>query len=169
MGLGIIDQQQNRERKVYLSIHHGKVERSENGAKSYFSYVEGSVEAIYKKEREYNGEKVLKWFFELRDDGGELYCISFPYNSGTFKSIVLCLASASGLHGGSVVRIEPYVKGNFTNVVVCCDGVKLEWATKELPAVQTVTVGGKTYKDESKRMEFIESIVARLRQRLGNK
>lgn len=162
MGLGTFT------KKTYLSIHHGIVEKTGgDGQKQHFGYVEGHLTAIYKKEREYNGEKVLKWFLEITDESGEVFCTSFPYNSGTFKSIVLALGSDEGLSSTSTVRIEPYEKGNFTNVVVWSDGVKCEWMTRDLPPVEKVTIGGRQYNDETKRMEFIENVVEMLLKRLS--
>ena len=154
MGLG-----QLQPPRKWLTIHHGKVELSENGVKQFFSYVEGRLLSIYSKVRNYGGEDVTKWFIDLRDENGELYTISFPYSSGTLKSIVLSLASDEALSGSSFVRIEPFQKGNFTNVVVWSNGVKLDWVTKELPSVEEVTFNGRVYKDESKRMEYISKLV----------
>ena len=163
MALGVINAQQSKTK--WLSIHHGVVELSENGRKQTFSYVEGRLQSIYKKERNYNGEAVLKWFVNLRDEEGELYSISFPYQSGTFKSIVLALASATDLTGATTIKIEPYQKGNYTNVVVYAEGVKLDWAVKQLPPADYVTINGQRVKDETKRMELISSFVATINQR----
>lgn len=165
MALGQIQQQQPQQRRRWLSIHHGVVELSENGQKQSFSYVEGRLLSIYRKTRNYNGEDVEKWFIDLKDDGGELYSISFPYNSGTFKSIVLALASWDSLNATTTTRIEPYQKNNFTNVKVWADGVKLNWVVKELPPVEPVTIGGRTIKDETKRMSYISSLVETINQR----
>jgi hypothetical protein len=152
--------------KKWISIHHGKVELSENGQKQLFSYVEGRLLAIYTKVRTYGGENVQKWFIDLQDESGDHYSISFPYNSGTFKSIILALASDETLNSSSVVRIEPYQKGNFTNVVVWADGVKLDWIVRELPPVEEVTINGRTYKDEAKRNELIASFVEAINGRV---
>ena len=153
----------------WLSIHHGKVELSDNGQKQLFSYVEGRNISIYKRERNYNGEAVLKWFINLRDDEGDLYSISFPYNSGTFKSVVLALASATDLTSSTAIKIHPYQKGNFTNVVVYADGAKLDWAVRELPPVEYVSINGQRIKDEAKRMELITSYVASINERAKRK
>lgn len=158
--------QRPQQQKKWLSIHHGIVELSENGQKQGFSFVEGYLLSIYTQHRNYRGEDVLKWFIDLQDDNGETYSISFPYNSGTLKSIVLALASEEQLSASTVVRIEPYQKGNFTNVVVWADGVKLDWITKDLPPIQEVCIGGRNYKDESKRMEYISSLIATINQRI---
>lgn len=166
MGLGNKTDRQAQKPRKWLSIHHGEVELSEDGVKRTFSYVEGQLLSIYTKERMYNGEAVLKWFIDLTDDG-DLYSISFPYNSGTFKSIVLALASDQDLTTSTAVRIEPYLKKNFTNVVVRANGVKLDWVTKDLPPVEAVTINGKTMKDEGKRMAYISSLVQSINSRLS--
>lgn len=167
MGLG--NNTDNRETdkrpRKWLSINHGKVELNENGEKQLFEYVQGYLVAIYTAPRTYNGEQVTKWFIDLEDGDEELYSISFPYNSGTFKSIVLALASDEGLTSGTSVRIEPYLKGNFTNVVVKANGCKLNWVTKELPPVESVCINGRTYKDEGKRMELIITLVKTINSR----
>ena len=166
MALGNINAQQSNTK--WLSIHHGKVELSYNGQKQLFGYVEGKLLSIFKKERNYNGEAVLKWFVNLRDDEGDLYSISFPYQSGTFKSIVLALASATDLTASTTIKIEPYQKGNYTNVVVYADGAKLDWVVRQLPPVDYVTINGQRVKDEGKRMELITSYVATINDRAKN-
>jgi len=166
MGLGNnIDRQQTGRPRKWLSINHGKVELSEDGEKQLFSYVQGYLRSIYTAPRTYNGEQVTKWFIDLEDGEEELYTISFPYNSGTFKSIVLALASATELTSGTQVKIEPYQKGNFTNVVVRADGCKLDWVVRELPPVESVTINGRTIKDEGKRMEYITSLTKSINAR----
>lgn len=169
MGLGNnTERQQSGKLRKWLSIHHGKVELSYNGQKQLFDYVEGRLSSICKKERFYNGEAVLKWFINLRDDKGDLYSITFPYQSGTFKSIILALASATTLTASSTIKIAPYQKGNFTNVVVYADGAKLDWVVRELPPVEYVTLNGQRVKDEAQRMELISSYVATINQRVKN-
>ena len=168
MGLGNnTDQQQGGKPRKWLSIHHGQVELSENGQKQLFSYVEGRLLNIYTKSRNYGGEDVLKWFIDLTDEEGELYTLSFPYNNGTFKSIVLALASAQELTASTMVKIEPYQKGNFTNVVVRADGVKLNWVTKELPPVEYITLNGQKVKDEGKRMAYITTLAHSINGRIS--
>jgi hypothetical protein len=72
------------------------------------------------------------------------------------------MASAQNLNGSTIFKIEPYQKGNFTNVVVYADGVKLDWVTNELPPVEDVRVGSQIYKDDSKRMNYICSLVDKI-------
>lgn len=160
MGLG--NRQQQRK---WLSIHHGVVELSQDGEKQSFSFVEGHLASIYTAQRNYGGDDITKWFIDLQDEEGDLYSISFPYASGTFKSIVLALASATGLTSATTIKIAPYQKENYTNVVVYADGVKLDWAVKQLPPVDYVTINGQRIKDEAKRMELITSLVDEINQR----
>lgn len=162
MALGIIQQPKRK----YLTIHHGKVELSDNGTKSYFSFVEGKLKSVFLVQRTYGTEKVTKWIMELTDEGGEIYSLSFPYNSGTFKSIVLAMASAENPEGSMIFKIEPYQKGNFTNVVVYGNGNKLDWVVAELPPVKEVKVGSQTYKDDTDRMNFITSLVENLNKNI---
>jgi len=161
MGLGTIE----RARKYYLSISDGKVVHRENGKEELFSYVEGTLVAVYKRERTFNGETVLFWYIDLRGEKGELYSVSLPYKSGTFKSIVLALASEPAV-ALSTIKIEPYKKGDFTKVVVSSNGRRLDWITKELPAVEELRIAGQVVKDDTKRMAYIESLVQAINNRL---
>lgn len=146
-------------KRVYLSIAEGKVvHTTSDKKKEYYSYVEGRLERIYQRERDFNGEKVLYWYINLRGSKKELYSISLPYKSGTFKSIVLALASCSTL-GLQDVKIEPYIKNNFTKVIVSVGGTRLDWVVKELPEVSEVLIAGQRVKDDTKRMELIEHYV----------
>ena len=113
----------------------------------------------------FNGETVLYWYVDLRGEKGELYSISLPYKSGTFKSIVLALASETAI-ALSTVKIEPYKKGDFTKVVVSSNGKRLDWVTKELPPVEELSIAGQRVKDDTRRMEYIESLVATINQRI---
>lgn len=162
MALG---QQEQRARRYYLTISDGQVVHSENGKKEYYSYVEGTLEKIYKLERTFNGETVLYWYIDIRDEKGELYSISLPYKSGTFKSIVLALASEQAI-ALSTIKIEPYKKGEFTKVVVSSNGQRLDWIVKELPAVEEVFIAGERIKDDTKRMAYIYTLVEQINARL---
>jgi hypothetical protein len=162
MALG---QQEQRARRYYLTISDGQIVHSENGKKEYYSYVEGTLEKIYKLERTFNGETVLYWYIDIRDEKGELYSISLPYKSGTFKSIVLALASEQAI-ALSTIKIEPYKKGEFTKVVVSSNGQRLDWIVKELPAVEEVFIAGERIKDDTKRMAYIYTLVEQINARL---
>lgn len=153
-------------RKVYLTIVRGHIERTfENGEKEEYSFVEGNIERVHYKDRTFKGESVRYWYVDLRD-GEELYSVGLPLYSGTLRSLVLCLADDKELQRGTPVRIEPYEKEGFTKVVVYTNGVKRDWATKELPPVESVQVGSKIVKDESKRDAFIEQLLKDIQERL---
>lgn len=156
-------------RKIYLSINHGKVVQGTGADKQLYSYVDGTIEAIYQKRSTFGKEVVVRWYIDLRD-GADLYSLCLPYSSGVFKSIVLSLASDEALSSSTPVRIEPYEGRNgYTKVVVYSDGVKLDWVTKQLPEQETVSVGGRTIKDDTKQMEYIVSIVNQITERINKK
>ena len=165
MALGTIDQ--DTKRKVFLSISHGKVVHylSGGGVES-FKNVEGKLQDISIKERSFNGKKTPFWYIDLRD-GGELYSLSLPYQSGTFKGIILSLASYKALSKDTIILIEPYEKGNFTKVCVYADQVKLDWVVKELPPIKEVVVGGKSFSDDTDRMNFIRDMASQVKERIG--
>lgn len=158
---------QQQERKIYLSINHGKVVQGTGEEKQLFSYVDGAIEAIYTKRSTFGGEEVVRWYIDLRD-GGELYSLCLPYSSGVFKSIVLALAAEQSLTASTPVRIEPYEGRNgYTKVIVYADGTKLDWVTKQLPPQETITIGGRQIKDDTKQMELITSYVKLIQERIG--
>ena len=158
--------QDNNKRKIYLSINHGKVVKGSGVAKEEYSYIDGTIEAIYTKRSIFGNEEVERWFIDIRD-GNELYSLCLPYSSGVFKSIVLALASDEALTSSTPVRIEPYEgKNGYTKVIVYSDGVKLDWITKQLPSQHTIKVGGKQVRDDSEQMKFICSIVDIIRKRI---
>ena len=165
MALGTIDQ--DTKRKIYLSISHGKVVHYLSGGRAEnFKNVEGKLQDITIKERSFNGVKTNFWHIDIKD-GGELYSISLPYVSGTFKSIILALASYQSLSKETTILIEPYEKGNYTKVAVYADEKKLDWVVKELPPLKEVVVGGKTFSDDTERMEFIKRIASQVKERIG--
>jgi hypothetical protein len=100
-------------------------------------------------------------------DGKETYSISLPYASGTFKSIILSLASYQSLSKETKVLIEPYEKNGYTKVCVYAEGEKLDWIVKELPPVKEVNVGGRSYTDDTERMDYIRGIASQVRERIG--
>ena len=158
---------QRQERKTYLSITHGKVAQGTGDSKQYYTYIDGCIEAIYTKHSHFGGEDVVRWYIDMRD-GEELYSLCLPYSSGVFKSIILSLAADRELTASTPVRIEPYEGRNgYTKVVVYASGVKLDWITKQLPPQETITIGGRQVKDDSKQMEFITSLVQTIQGRLN--
>lgn len=164
MALG---QNETNKHKVYLTINHGKVVKGSGEAKEEYSYIDGTIEAIYTKRSTFGNEEVVRWFMDIRD-GGELYSLCLPYSSGVFKSIILALASDEALTSSTPVRIAPYEgKNGYTKVVVYSDGVKLDWIVKQLPPQQTIRVGGKQVKDDSEQMQVILSYVDIVQSRIA--
>ena len=156
----------NNQKRMYLSISHGKVVTGSGADKKSYSYIDGTIEEIYTKRSTFGNEEVVRWFMDIRD-GNELYSLCLPYSSGVFKSIVLALASDDTLTSSTPVRIEPYEGRNgYTKVVVYADGVKLDWATKQLPPQQTITIGGRQIRDDTEQMKLICSFVEIIRKRI---
>lgn len=157
--------QQERKSKIYLSIANGNIERQlPNGGKETYSYVEGELLELYSKERTFGSEVVKYYYLDIRD-GEELYSVGLPLYSGTFRSIILNLASDTELRKGSPIRIEAYLN-KYTKVKVYSNGVQLDWVVKELPAVETIQVGNKMVKDESKRDQYICSLIDLIQRRI---
>ena len=75
--------------KIYLNVKDGKiVKREPQGGESLFSFVEGNLTGITKREREFNGERVPFWFIDIQDpDGGDIYTMAINYRSGLALSI----------------------------------------------------------------------------------
>lgn len=165
MALGHYDE--DTKRKIFLSISHGKVVHyMKNGEPENFKNVEGTLQDITIKERSFNGQRVPFWYIDIKD-GTETYSLSLPYISGTFKSIILSLASHRSLNDETKVVIEPYEKNGYTKVVVYADGEKLDWLVKELPPVKEVIVKGRKYIDDEERMKFIKGLASQVKQKLG--
>ncbi len=165
MALGHLDTDSRR--KIFLSISHGKVVHYlSGGEKEQFKNVEGTLQDITLKERSFNGKTEPFWYIDLRD-GKDLYSISLSYASGTYKSIILALASCKTLSKDTQIIIEPYEKDNYTKVVVYADGEKLDWVVKTLPPLKEVNVGGRTYSDDTDRMNYIRDITSQVRERVG--
>ena len=165
MALGTLDK--DTKRKVFLSISHGKVVHYLTGGEvENFKNVEGKLQNITIKERTFNGKSTPFWYLDIKD-GREFYSLSLPYVSGTFKSIILALASYKSLSKETTRLIEPYEKGNYTKVVVYANGTKLDWIVKELPPLKEIVVGGKSYPDDTDRMNFIRGLASQVKERIG--
>ena len=165
MALGHLDT--DTRRKIFLSISHGKVVHYlTGGEQEFFKNIEGTLQDITIKERSFNGKNTPFWYLDIKD-GRETYSLSLPYASGTFKSIILSLASYSSLSKETRVLIEPYERNGYTKVVVYAEGEKLDWVVKELPPLKQVTVGSNTYTDDTERMNFIRNTASQVRERIG--
>jgi hypothetical protein len=164
--LGQITPKEER-RKIYLNIKDGAIVRRTPEGEERYSYVSGVLDSITQKERTFRGnEVVLYWYLDLRDDEGELYSLGFPETSNTFKSIILQLASEEGLESvrkRSKIKIEPYSRNGYDKVQVYgIDFTRLSWVVKELPPIEEKIVGGRKYRDDSKRMELITSLTEKV-------
>lgn len=158
MGLGVT------QNKTYLNIREGKLVKRTPQGEEFFSFVEGHLVGIQKRDREFKGETVPYWYVNLQDpDGGEVFSLSIAYNSGVFKSLINALANAEDL---GRIRIEVYQSGEFTKTVVYNNGQRLGWKYPQLPPIEEVKVGGRIIKDDSQRMEFIENLTREVISRI---
>ena len=163
----MLGQRTEPQKKIYLGVSQGSLIRSiKDGDRETFSYIDGTIEEIYRKERFFNGQPALFWYIDIRD-GEELYSLSLPYSSGVFKSIILSLASDKSLNKLTPVRLEFYLGQNgYTKVQVFSEGIKLDWITKQLPTTEERMIGGKVIRDDTKRMEYISSLTDEINRRL---
>ncbi len=161
------------QKRTFLNLKEGKVvKKNEEGTLEEFSFIEGTLEGIELKDRTFRGEVVKYWYINLLDEKGIFYSLGFYYNSNSFKSIILSLASERGLKAivlDSPIRIEPYFHNGYDKVKVYVGDDRLEWRTKELPPLEEVVVNGSTMKDSSKRMKFISSLVDMIDQAIKEK
>lgn len=153
-----------REKRSYLNISGGKiVQRTDRGVHS-FDFVEGDLEKIYTRDREFRGEKVPYWYLDLRDPRtGELYSLGIRASSGVWRSLILSLGSVKDFL--LPIRISPYKRGDFDRVSVYSGGERLDWVS-DLPPVEEIEVGGQRVKSVEKREEFISGIVERINNAL---
>lgn len=147
--------------RVYLNPKDGKLSlRGPSGEESLFDYVEGRLVGVSKRPREFKGEEVTYWYFDLLGEDGVTYSIATHYSSGVAKAIINSLASAIDSLGR--IRIETYLSGEYTKTVVSNNGNRLPWRYQELPPVEELTLGGRKIKDDSKRMELFERMAEEL-------
>lgn len=167
--LGELSPRENN--KTYLNIKDGAIVKRTHNGEERFSFVDGRLENITQRERNFGGEKVRYWYIDLRDtESGELYSLGFHYSANTFKSIILQLASEEGLlavERGLTIKIEPYKKNGYDKVQVWSDGNRLGWAEKQLPPLKEITIGGRVIKDDSERMGLITAYAREIRKRVN--
>lgn len=154
MALGV------KQEKIYLNIKEGKVYHKDKP----YDYVRGILRDIELRDREFRGEAVKYWYFNLEAETGDIYSIGLYYNSGVAISLINYLASAPNFI--EEIKIEAYQKGDFTKLVVYQGGEKLRWKYSELPPLEEVKVGDKIVRDDSKRMELMLSTVNDIREKL---
>ena len=153
------------EKRVYLNISGGKiVKRTDRGLET-FDYVEGELEKIYKRDREFKGERVPYWYLDLRDSKtGELYSLGINASSGVWRGIILSLGSCDNFL--LPIRIVPYKKGEFDRVSVYSGEERLDWV-EGVPPVEELSYAGNKFKSVVKREEFISGLVQRINSSLG--
>jgi len=149
-------------RRIYLNVKDGKIYK---GAEAY-DFIEGYLRGIELRDRTFRGETVKYWYTDIEAKSGQLYTLALSYNNGLAKSLFNALASASSFT--QKIKIEPYLKGEYQKVKVSQSGEALLWKSPELPPIEEIQLGGKTIKDESKRMEFIEALVNEINDKLKN-
>ena len=154
------------ERRTYLNISGGKiVRRIGSGGMETFDYVEGDLERIYTKDREFRGEKVPYWYLDLKDtQTGELYSLGINASSGVWRSLIFALGSNENFL--LPIRISPYKKGDYDRVSVYSGGERLDWVSG-IPPVEEIELGGRKYKSVEKREAFISSLVDKINNDLG--
>lgn len=155
-----------REKTTFLNISGGKVvRRTDRGEVQTFDYVEGTLEKIYQRDREFRGEKVPYWYLDLKDPStGELYSLGVRATSGVWRGIILSLGNCSNFL--SPIRIEPYKKGDYDRVIVSSGGERLDWVA-DVPPVEEIEISpGKFIKSVDKREEFFLRIVERINKTL---
>jgi hypothetical protein len=149
-----------KQSKTYLNIKEGKIFNQE----AAYDYVEGFLQGIETKDREFRGEVVKYWYVNLLSPSGEFYSLALHYSSGVAKSLFNALASATSF--SKPIKIQPYQSGSYTKVVAYIGMDKLSWKVSELPPVEEIKVGSRIVKDESKRMELIEALVTEINSKI---
>lgn len=153
------------EKRVYLNISGGKViKRTDRGSES-FDYVEGELERIYRRDREFKGEKVPYWYLDLRDPkSGELYSLGINSSSGVWRGIIFSLGSCKNFL--LPLRFAPYKKGDFDRISVYSGGERLDWV-EGIPPVEELSFDGNRFKSVAKREDFISGLVDKINTALG--
>ncbi len=153
---------------AYLNIREGciiKKDIEEGTVESYDAFT-GIFGRIEKRRRVIHGQSIDFWYITVSDpEAGEAYELSMPYSSGIAKSIILCLASPEGLAAVGAeqpIRLATYLKDGYTHASMSTAGAPLKWAYDTMPPLETIKVGGRLVKDDSKRMAFIEDLVGRV-------
>ena len=154
-----------RERTTYLNISGGKVvKRTDRGQIQEFDFVEGTLERIYQRDREFRGEKVPYWYLDIKDPStGELYSLGLRASSGVWRGLILSLGSCDNFL--LPIRIEPYTRGDYDRVSVYSGGKRLDWVS-DVPPVEEIEIGGQKLRSVQKREEFFSKIVDRINKTL---
>ncbi len=149
-----------------------------------FSFFEGTLISIEKKEVSFNNESFEQWNVKFKDDNDKTYVWTSSYESSSFQGFVNSLSSLPN-PGVGTIRLTPYVWQDKTFVSVKFNGNKLtkQYKAEDIPELEPVTrldtktkqivpvLNPKTKKpllDSSKRMEWVEERVAEINSRLNH-
>jgi len=156
----------NAETRIFLNVTEGKIaKRTDGGRIMTFDYVEGEIERIFAKDREFRGEKVPYYYVDLRDPkSGELYSLGLRSASGVWRSLILSLGSITNFL--LPVKINPYRKGDYDRVAVYQGDQRIDWIS-DLPPVEEIEVQGQKVKSTAKRDEYISNLVKSVNDKLG--
>lgn len=158
----------NNDRKIYLGVANGKItyRPGRDMERQMYDFVEGRMREIRRRDATINNAPV-KFYDFIIENGADTYALSVPVDSSIARGIILPLMSI-GNFSDTTIRISPWLKDQYTNVSVYANGQRLNWGVdpKALPAVERVTVGGKEYVDDSKRINFVEGLVDAVNERL---
>ena len=106
-----------KDKRIYLNIAEGKIVKRTDQRVEVYDYLEGDLERIYPKEREFRGEKVPYWYLDMRDSqSGDLYSLGIRATSGVWRSLILSLGSVETFL--LPIKINPYRKGDYDRVSV---------------------------------------------------
>jgi len=145
---------------TYLNVKDGEIIK----AGAPLGILEGYLEKIELRDREFRGETVKYWYINIDATTGERYSLALPYQSGVAKSLFNSLASAQDY--SDPIQIETYLSGGYTKVKVSQSGERLSWSAPELPPIKEIRVGSKVVKDDSERMKFIENLATEINNKL---
>lgn len=155
------------QKRIYLNISEGKIQRRTDGGVQSFDFVEGNLEKIYSKDRAFRGEKVPYWYLDIRDPKTkDLYSLGISAKSGVWRSIILSLGSEE-FNPLLPVKINPYKKGEYDRVSVYSGDQRLDWVS-DLPPVEEIEVQGQKIKSVAKRERYILSLVEKTNSRVSN-
>ena len=151
--------------RIFLNIAEGKIVKRVDQRVEFYDFLEGDLERIYPKEREFRGEKVPYWYLDMRDSqSGDSYSLGIRATSGVWRSLILSLGSIDNFL--LPIRINPYRKGDYDRVSVYSDGKRVDWVS-DLPPVEEIEVQGQRVKSTAKRDQFISRLVDQVNTRLG--
>ena len=151
----------SRSKDIYVNFSKGEVIVSSREGRATYSEISGYLKLIRLTNREFNGRKQKYWYIFLKD-GSETYKIGFYYEDSSFKGVIMALRD-KGIKGTDRLTFKPYLSGKYTNVDIYLnnESTPLRWSGT-LPDIEEVTVGGNTYLDSTKRMQFIEAEAAKI-------